>query len=79
MSGAGVLEKYRTAKELSGDLLELGIRLSAPGVRITLVELRVPRVGYSARLSDLLRALQDHPDHKPFAKSVRERSPVTVL
>jgi hypothetical protein len=48
-------------------------------VRITLVALHVPRIGYLARLSDLLRALQEHPDYRPFAKTDRTRDPITII
>jgi hypothetical protein len=79
-SGAGQTERYRTACELSGDLKDIGINLSVPGVRITLVALSVPRIGYMARFSDLLKAMQDNPDYRPFAKNAeRRRSPVTVM
>jgi hypothetical protein len=78
MSG-GAVEKYRSAKQLSGDLEAIGIALSDVAVRHALVDLAVPRIGYNALFSDLHKALRDNPTYKPFAKRRSGHAPLTVM
>lgn len=70
------VEKYLGLKQLVAELREIGIVHSQEWVSAAL-EAGVPRIGKTARFSELLDWLRKNPGFQP--RSRRRRNPVTVL